>query len=232
MSLHTPVLVGAARRAGRRSRGPGDASAPTRSEPENPPIRLATQQQENLMRALTLTDHDSTPSLTDVDIPQPARVRFECEFGRPRSTASTLQSPPGSTKDFMEHRFPLVLGKDFAGDVEAVGPGRGGTTQLATACSVSSPSPSSATARSVTTSPFPPRVGLAKLPAGGLRTPTAPRSAWPGRPRRASSTGWFRRPARRSSSWGATGGVGTQVVQLAKAAGARVIATAHTGPGA
>ena len=29
----------------------------------------------------------------------------------------------GYTKDFMEHRFPLVLGKDFAGQVDAIGPG-------------------------------------------------------------------------------------------------------------
>ena len=43
--------------------------------------------------------------------------------GPARSTVSTSSSPTGRLKDVMEHRFPVILGKDIAGSVETVGAG-------------------------------------------------------------------------------------------------------------
>jgi NADPH:quinone reductase len=126
----------------------------------------------------------------------------------------------------MEHRFPVVLGKDFAGTVDAVGPdvtgydvgdrvfgvvtkpyfGDGGFAEYATVATA---------------------VGIAKLPSsiefadGGLL----------GLAGAAAITAMDKaniQPGQVVLIAGATGGVGNQALQLAVKAGATVIATAAT----
>jgi NADPH:quinone reductase-like Zn-dependent oxidoreductase len=127
----------------------------------------------------------------------------------------------------MEHRFPVVLGKDFAGTVEAVGEG---VTRFAVGDRVFG----------VVTKSFlgdggfgeyvtvPEAVGIAKLPDGVDMTAagalglagTAALDALDAAAPRAGETVLVS---------GATGGVGAFAVQYAAAAGARVITTARPG---
>ena len=73
------------------------------------------------MRAITMDDFGAAPALTDVPQPTPepgevlVRVRASSLNGFDVAAAASL------LKGMMEHRFPVVLGKDFAGTVEAVG---------------------------------------------------------------------------------------------------------------
>ena len=132
----------------------------------------------------------------------------------------------GYLQGAMEHRFPVVLGKDFAGEVDAVG---AGVEDLAAGDRVFG----------VVTKPFlgdgsfaeyvtvPAAIGLARIPAGvsfqdaaalGLAGTAATDSVDAAN----ITTGTVVLVA------GATGGVGTHAVQLAARAGAHVIATART----
>jgi len=73
------------------------------------------------MRAFVVESADSQPTVTEVPDPTPGpgeilvRVAFSSLNGFDLSVAS------GRLQGMMEHRFPVVLGKDFAGTVEAVG---------------------------------------------------------------------------------------------------------------
>src|SRR3954471_2200274 len=75
------------------------------------------------MRAFALPTADAQPAVTDVPDPSPrpgevlVRVAASSLNGFDASVAS------GRLHGMMEHRFPVVLGKDFAGTVEAVGEG-------------------------------------------------------------------------------------------------------------
>jgi len=75
------------------------------------------------MRAFALPSADSEPTVTEVADPTPGtgevlvRVAASSLNGFDASVAS------GRLHGMMEHRFPVVLGKDFAGTVEAVGEG-------------------------------------------------------------------------------------------------------------
>jgi NADPH:quinone reductase-like Zn-dependent oxidoreductase len=73
------------------------------------------------MRAIVIKDFGVPPAVSDLPQPKPeagevlVRVRASSLNGFDAATAA------GMLKDMMEHRFPVVLGKDFAGTVEAVG---------------------------------------------------------------------------------------------------------------
>jgi NADPH:quinone reductase-like Zn-dependent oxidoreductase len=75
------------------------------------------------MRAIAVTDYGTPPALTEVRKPEPApgevlvRVRASSINGFDAAVAA------GMLKGMMEHHFPVVLGKDFAGIVEALGEG-------------------------------------------------------------------------------------------------------------
>ncbi|MGN9908851.1 NADP-dependent oxidoreductase [Phytohabitans sp. LJ34] len=73
------------------------------------------------MRAIVIKDFGAGATVTDLPQPKPdagevlVRVRASSLNGFDAATAA------GMLKGMMEHRFPVVLGKDFAGTVEAVG---------------------------------------------------------------------------------------------------------------
>jgi NADPH:quinone reductase-like Zn-dependent oxidoreductase len=75
------------------------------------------------MKALALTDFDAPPALLDLPLPEPAagqvrvRVRAAALNGFDRSVAS------GMVRAMFEYQFPVVLGRDGAGVVDAVGEG-------------------------------------------------------------------------------------------------------------
>ena len=88
------------------------------------------------MRAFVLTDFRTAPELVDLEMPEPAegevrvRVRAASVNGFDTAVANSY------LKGMMEHRFPVVLGKDFAGTVDAARPGRDRATRSGTGSSV------------------------------------------------------------------------------------------------
>src|SRR5215211_5130871 len=75
------------------------------------------------MRAIALTDFGSTPELVDLHVPDPAEGEVRVRVHAASVNGFDLSVANGYLKDMMEHRFPVVLGKDFAGVVDALGPG-------------------------------------------------------------------------------------------------------------
>src|SRR5688572_4431493 len=75
-----------------------------------------------MMKVIALQGFDQAPEVTEVDLPTPGagevrvRVRAAALNGFDLSVANSY------LKGMMEHRFPVVLGKDFAGEVDTVGP--------------------------------------------------------------------------------------------------------------
>jgi NADPH2:quinone reductase len=176
------------------------------------------------MRAFALTAFGSAPEVIDLERPEPGerevRVRVHAASVNGFDQAVAL----GYVKDVMEHRFPVVLGKDFAGTVDATGPE---VSDFQVGDRVFG----------VVTRPYlgdgsfgeyvivPTSVGIAHLPAEidfvegaslGLAGAAAIAAV--------DSAGL--QPDQTVLVAGATGGVGNQVVQLAARAGAHVVATA------
>jgi NADPH:quinone reductase-like Zn-dependent oxidoreductase len=179
------------------------------------------------MRAIAIADFGAAPGLHDLPVPQPGagevlvRVRASSVNGFDGAVAA------GSLQGMLEHRFPVVLGKDFAGTVEALGPGAArfaagdpvfgvvmrpylGDGAFAEAVAVAE------------------GLGVARLPAG-LELAAAGALGLAGTAALQAVEAVAPAPGETVLIAGATGGVGAFAVQLAAASGARVLATARPG---
>jgi NADPH:quinone reductase-like Zn-dependent oxidoreductase len=179
------------------------------------------------MRAVVISEQGADPALGDVPTPRPGagevlvRVRASSVNGFDTSVAA------GRLAGMMEHRFPVVLGKDFAGTVTAVGDG-------VTRFTVGQP------VFGVVTKPFlgdggfgeyvtvPDQIGITALPEG-VDVTTAGALGLAGTAALDALAAVAPEPGHTVLVSGATGGVGAIAVQYAAAAGARVIATARPG---
>ena len=178
------------------------------------------------MRAIAMTGFDADPILTDLEVPEPAAGEVRVRIRAASVNGFDLAVAAGHTKDFMEHRFPLVLGKDFAGEVDALGPGvTGYAVGDRVFGTITKPYLGDGSFADYVTVPT--AVGLAPLPEGIPLTDGAALGL-AGAAAHGVIEGAAIEPGNTIIVVGATGGVGSQVVQLAAAAGARVIATAHT----
>jgi NADPH:quinone reductase len=178
------------------------------------------------MRALAMTGFDAAPTLTDLEVPEPADGEIRVRVRAASVNGFDLAVAAGYTRDYMEHRFPLVLGKDFAGEVDALG---GDVTGYAVGDrvfgSVTKPYVGDGSFAEYVTVPT--TVGLAPLPES-ISFTDAGALGLAGAAAHGIIDAAALQPDQTMLVVGATGGVGNQVVQLAAAAGARVIATAHT----
>jgi NADPH:quinone reductase len=178
------------------------------------------------MRALAMTGFDAAPTLTDLEVPEPADGEIRVRVRAASVNGFDLAVAAGYTRDYMEHRFPLVLGKDFAGEVDALG---GDMTGYAVGDrvfgSVTKPYVGDGSFAEYVTVPT--TVGLAPLPES-ISFTDAGALGLAGAAAHGIIDAAALQPDQTMLVVGATGGVGNQVVQLAAAAGARVIATAHT----
>ncbi len=179
------------------------------------------------MRAIAIADFGAPPALTDVPTPKPepgevlVRVKASSINGFDAAVAA------GLTKGMMEHRFPVVLGKDFAGVVEGHG---GGDSRFALGDEVFG----------VVTKPYLGDGGLGEYVAVGeeFGIASVPDNV---SLQEAGALGLAGSAARDAIDAiapaagelvlvaGATGGVGAFTLQYAAAAGAHVIATARPG---
>jgi NADPH:quinone reductase len=179
-----------------------------------------------VMRAVVLTEAGSAPTVAQLEVPEPGEGEVRVQVHAASLNGFDLAVAAGYLTGMMEHRYPVVLGKDFAGIVDAVGAG------------VTDYAPGDRVFGVVTKSYLgdgsfgeyvvvPVAVGLAKLPES-VGYPEGAALGLAGTAALAAVDAAQLRPGQIVLVAGATGGVGTQVVQLATKAGARVIATAHT----
>jgi len=179
------------------------------------------------MRAIAVNDYGAPPVLTDVTQPAPGpgevlvRVRASSINGFDAAVAA------GMLKGMMEHRFPVVLGKDFAGTVEALGEG---ASRFAVGDEVFG----------VVMKPYlgdgglgeylavGEQFGIARVPKG-LDLQVAGALGLAGTAARNAIDATSPTTGEPILISGATGGVGVLALQFAVAAGAEVIATARPG---
>ena len=178
------------------------------------------------MRAVVLPAEGAPPVLTDVPAPEPAAGEVLVRVTASSVNPHDAMVASGAAARYMEYRFPVVLGSDLAGTVEAVGEGvadlspgdrvfglvrervaaRGSFAELV------------AVPRDWVT-PVPEGVGDAGAGALGLAALTALRCVEAVDPARGDVV----------LVNGATGGVGSYAVQVLTARGATVVATARPG---
>ena len=76
---------------------------------------------KQMMKATVLSEFGATPEVRDVPMPQPGSGEVRVRVRAASINGFDVSVAKGRTKDFMEHRFPLILGMDFAGVVDEVG---------------------------------------------------------------------------------------------------------------
>jgi NADPH:quinone reductase len=178
------------------------------------------------MRAFALTGFGETPTIVDLPLPEPVEGEVRVRVHAASVNGFDLSVAKGRLEGMMEHRFPVVLGKDFAGTVDALGTGVTGYQVGDRVFGVvTKPYIGDGSLGEYVTVPV--AVGIAKLPdnvdftegAGLGLAGTAAAEAFDAGKIGEGTTVLVA---------GATGGVGQQALQLAVRAGARVIATAST----
>jgi NADPH:quinone reductase-like Zn-dependent oxidoreductase len=180
------------------------------------------------MRAFVLPDFESQPTLADIPTPeaQPGEVLVRVYAASVNGIDLSIAS--GQLQGMMEYHFPVVLGKDFAGTVEAVGTGVTGFAAGDRVFGVvSDPSPLSSRSFAEYLA-VPAGPNLTRVPEGvdfaiagvlGLAGTAALQAVDEVAPAAGETV----------LVSGATGGVGAYAVQLVAARGATVIATAKPG---
>jgi NADPH:quinone reductase-like Zn-dependent oxidoreductase len=178
------------------------------------------------MKAVVLSGFDRAPELSELEVPQPGPGELRVRVRAASVNGFDLSAANGRLKGVMEHRFPVVLGKDFAGIVDALGDGVDGYAlgDRVFGVVIKDVLGDGSFAEYVTVAVA---IGVAKLPDGIGYTEAAAlglagTAAVDALDAAAIDTGSTVLIA------GATGGVGQQALQLAAKAGANVIATAHT----
>jgi NADPH:quinone reductase-like Zn-dependent oxidoreductase len=179
------------------------------------------------MRAIAVADLGAAPTLTDLPTPKPAAGEVLVRVQTSSVNGFDGAVVAGWLQGMMEHRFPVVLGKDFAGTVAAVGEG---VTRFAVGDAVFGVVTKSylgdggfgeyvSVSEQVGIAALPPNLDLTAAGALGLAG-TAAVNAVDALDLRSGQTVLIS---------GATGGVGAIAIQYATAAGAQVIATARPG---
>src|SRR3954465_7933583 len=75
------------------------------------------------MKAVVTSEQGAKPEVTEVAKPEPGAGEVLVKVQASSVNGFDLSVAGGHVVGMMEHRFPVVLGKDFAGTVEAVGEG-------------------------------------------------------------------------------------------------------------
>ena len=76
------------------------------------------------MKAIAIAQQGAQPTLhRDLPIPEAAEGKVLVRVRASSVNGFDLAVANGYLQAMMEHRFPVVLGKDFAGTVENIGPG-------------------------------------------------------------------------------------------------------------
>jgi NADPH:quinone reductase-like Zn-dependent oxidoreductase len=179
------------------------------------------------MRAVTLDSVPASPAVTEVDTPRPGAGELLVKVAASSVNGFDIATAAGYLQGMMEHRFPLVVGKDFAGTVEALGEGVDGFAVGDAVFGVVAKQflGTGTLAQYVT---VPTAAGVAPIPAD-LKVEDAGALGLAGTAAWDSLNAVALAEGETVLISGATGGVGALTVQLAAARGAKVIATARPG---
>ena len=179
-----------------------------------------------MMKAIAIDDFGAPPSLHDLPVPEPGEGEVLVRVRTSSVNGFDVAVAGGHLKGMMEHHFPVVLGRDFAGTVAATGAGvqsvRSGEVVFGV---VTKPALGDGAFGEYVTAPeaytalVPVGLDLAEAGALGLAGTAALSAIDAVAPL----------PGQTVLVSGATGGVGAFAVQLAAALGACVIATARPG---
>lgn len=179
------------------------------------------------MRAVTLAQVPGAPEPTEVQTPRPEFGELLVKVAASSVNGFDLATTAGYLVDMMEHRFPLIPGKDFAGTVEAVGEGVEGFAVGDVVFGVVM-KPYLGTGSMAQYVTVPAASAVAHIPEGvPVREAGVLGLAGTAAVDGLAALGPIE--DRTVLISGATGGVGALAVQLAAARGARVIATAKQG---
>jgi NADPH:quinone reductase-like Zn-dependent oxidoreductase len=175
------------------------------------------------MKAIATTDFGAPATLVEIPAPEPGEGEILVRVASSSINGFDLSVASGRLKGMMEHRFPVVLGKDFAGTIEAVGPGVDGFAVDDTVFGVMmKPELGDGCFGERVAAPA---AFAAKIPEG-LDTATAGALGLAGTAAHDAVEAVEPQHGETVLVSGATGGVGIIAVQLLKARGAHVIATA------
>jgi NADPH:quinone reductase-like Zn-dependent oxidoreductase len=179
------------------------------------------------MRAVAVHAVPSAPELTELPVPVPEAGELLVRVAASSVNGFDAMTVAGYLQGMMEHRFPLAVGKDFAGTIEAVGEGVTAFAPGETVFGVVM-KPFLGTGSLCEYVTVPAAFGVARIPDGlavaeagalglaGTAALNAIDTVAPGEGETVLIAG-------------ATGGVGSIAVQYAAARGAQVIATARPG---
>jgi NADPH:quinone reductase-like Zn-dependent oxidoreductase len=179
------------------------------------------------MRAVGLESFEEGPKVLEVPVPQPGPGEVLVKVSHSSINGFDVGVAFGMVKDMMEHRFPVVLGKDFAGTVEAVGEGVSGFSKGDAVFGVLMREyvGDGTLAEYVV---IPEAIGLTRLPQD-LDPATAGALGLAGTAAHATVGATSPVAGETLLIGGATGGVGAKAIQLAVRGGASVVATARPG---
>ncbi|MFI0968296.1 NADP-dependent oxidoreductase [Streptomyces sp. NPDC021080] len=179
------------------------------------------------MRAVVLNEVPAAPVVAEVGAPRPQAGEPLVKVAASPVNGFDAATAAGYLQGLMEHRFPLVVGKDFAGAVEALGEGVEGFAVGDSVFGVIM-KPFLGTGSLAEYVTVTAGYGVAHIPAG-LDIRDAGVLGLAGTAAFDSLTALDLAKNETVLVSGATGGVGSLAVQLAVASGARVIATARPG---
>jgi NADPH2:quinone reductase len=175
------------------------------------------------MKAFAITEFGATPEVLDLPAPTPGEGELVVDVEHASINGMDVAVAAGYLKDVMPHEFPVTLGRDFAGTVAATG---AGVEQFRVGDPVwgliASPSLHDGTLSEQLVIP----AWSAAVRPDGLESATAGALALAGVAAQTAIDALALKGGETVLIAGATGGVGSIAVQLAKLAGAHVIATA------
>src|SRR5438034_6933120 len=177
------------------------------------------------MKAIATTDFGVPATLVEIPAPEPGEGEILVRVTSSSINGFDLSVASGRLKGMMEHRFPVVLGKDFAGTVESTGAGVDGFAEDDTVFGVVMKpelGDGSFGERVATPAAF-----AARVPEG-VDAATSGALGLAGTAAHDAVEAVEPQPCESVLVSGATGGVGIIAVQLLKSRGAHVIATAST----
>jgi NADPH:quinone reductase-like Zn-dependent oxidoreductase len=179
------------------------------------------------MRAVAVDTVPAIPQVSDVEAPRPEAGEVLVEVASASVNGFDLSVAAGYVQGMMEHRFPLVLGKDFAGTITELGEGVEGFAVGDQVFGVMM-KPVLGVGTLAQYATVPAAYGIARIPEG-LSVQAAGALGLAGTAALNSLDAAQVGDGDTVLVSGATGGVGALAVQLAAARGAKVIATARPG---
>jgi NADPH:quinone reductase-like Zn-dependent oxidoreductase len=181
------------------------------------------------MRALVTESYGAPPAVREIPDPVPGQGEVLVRIAAASLNPFDRFVASGAAKAFMEYRFPVVLGRDYAGTIEALGEGADGFTvgdRVFGTVASSSLGPGGLAERIAAPAAY----AIAHVPPA-LEFEPAAAIALAGSAAHAAVDAIDPQPGQTILISGATGGVGSLATQLAAARGATVIATAGSDEG-